>query len=169
LKSNGKIEMNRVMMAGLGLAGFGVFMLVTGKPSFSKPGSKPDPKPEKSGAKVAAAPAQPKAAVPVGIPVVVFAKIPDPVLPEVRAKKYEIPIRTALEKAGAGTVISAGTGLKDGGAEIAFVGVKMNLTDFKKGLPILKAELTRAGAPTATRLQYMQDEKPVDVEFEKAE
>lgn len=153
--------MNRVMMAGLGLAGFGVFMLVAGKPTISTQ--------VLSGVvgKAETAPPQPKAAV--RKPVFVFLKIPDPIMPEERDKKYEKPIKAALVKAGVGTVTGAGTGLKDDGAGIEYVGVDVNLTDFKKGVTILKAELRRIGAPKETRLQYSVGEMRIDVEFEEAE
>lgn len=112
--------------------------------------------------------AQPQASTPASKPVLVFIHIPEALMPTERGKKYEEPIDAVLKKAGVGSVTGSGTAMKKDGS-IGYVGVDANLTDLKKGLPVLKAELTRIGAPKGTRLQYSVGETRVDVGYEEVE
>ena len=41
---------------------------------------------------------------------------------------------------------------KDGNRTIKYVGVDVDLSDFDRGLPLLKAELRRLGVPPGTEL-----------------
>jgi hypothetical protein len=100
----------------------------------------------------------------------VFVKIPDPVEPLERGSKYEDPLDEALKKEKVGEVTGGGSQLskpdETGKAAIEWVGVDVDLTDFEKGLPILKRELLRLGAPPATVVEYERNGKSVEEKLE---
>jgi hypothetical protein len=50
----------------------------------------------------------------------------------------------------------------DGKKSIEWVGVDVDLSDFDKGMPILKRELLRLSASAATVLEYTRDGKHVE-------
>ena len=50
----------------------------------------------------------------------------------------------------------------DGKKSIEWVGLDVDLSDFQKGMPILKRELLRLGAPPATVLEYTRDGKEME-------
>ena len=90
--------------------------------------------------------------------VFVFVKIPESIMPIERGKKYEDPLDIALKKAGVGEITGGGSQLgepdKNGSPTIDWVGIDVDLTDQAAGLPLLKAELKRLGAPQGTTLEY---------------
>lgn len=90
--------------------------------------------------------------------VFVFVKIPESIMPIERGKKYEDPLDIALKKAGVGEITGGGSQLgepdKNGSPTIDWVGIDVDLTDQANGLPLLKAELKRLGAPQGTTLEY---------------
>jgi hypothetical protein len=96
----------------------------------------------------------------------VFVRIPEQIQPVERGAKYEDPLDAALKKERVGEVSGGGTQLSapdaDGKKSIEWVGVDVDLTDFEKGMPILKRELLRLGAPAATVLEYQRDGKEVE-------
>ncbi len=93
----------------------------------------------------------------------VFVKIPESIMPVERGEKYEDPLDIALKKAGVGEVTGGGSQLaepgKDGSPTIDWVGIDVDLTDPATGLPLLKSELKRLGAPQGTTLEYEIDGK----------
>ncbi len=93
--------------------------------------------------------------------VFVFVKIPEPMMPIERSEKYEDPLDSSLKQAGIGKVTGGGSQLgdpdRDGKREIEWVGIDVDLTDLAIGLPLLKAELKRLGAPVETTMEYELD------------
>ena len=96
----------------------------------------------------------------------VFVRIPEKIQPLDRGTKYEDPLDAALKKERVGEVSGGGTQLSapgaDGKQSIEWVGVDVDLSDFDQGMPILKRELLRLGAPAATVLEYTRDGKKVE-------
>jgi hypothetical protein len=95
----------------------------------------------------------------------VFVKIPEEILPLDRGEKYEDPLDASLKKAKLGEVTGGGTQLgkekPNGKKSIEWVGVDVELSDFEHGLPFLKSELKRLGAPIGTTLEFTRDGKTV--------
>ncbi len=83
-----------------------------------------------------------------------------------RGAKYETPLDTALKKEGVGEVSGGGTQLSapdaNGRKSIEWVGLDVDLSDFEKGMPILKRELLRLGAPPTTVLQYTRGGRQIE-------
>lgn len=96
----------------------------------------------------------------------VFVRIPEQIQPLERGAKYEDPLDAALKKERVGEVSGGGTQLSapdaEGKKSIEWIGVDVDLSDFDKGMPILKRELLRLGAPAATVLEYTRDGKEVE-------
>jgi hypothetical protein len=96
----------------------------------------------------------------------VFVRVPEQIGPIDRGKKYEDPLDAVLKKEGVGEVSGGGTQLSapdaTGKKSIEWVGIDVDLSDFSKGLPILKRELLRLGAPHATVLEYTRDGKKTE-------
>jgi hypothetical protein len=96
----------------------------------------------------------------------VFVRIPEQIQPLDRGTKYEDPLDAVLKKEGVGEVSGGGTQLSapdaDGKKSIEWVGVDIDLSDFEKGMPILKRELLRLGAPPTTVLEYTRDGKKIE-------
>jgi hypothetical protein len=97
--------------------------------------------------------------------VFVFVKIPESLMPIDRGDKYEDPLDEALKKAGLGEVTGGGSQLgdpnPDGTPRIEWIGIDVDLIDLPKGLPFLKAELSRLGAPKGTTLEFEIDGKRI--------
>jgi hypothetical protein len=91
----------------------------------------------------------------------VFVRIPEQIQPIDRGAKYEDPLDALLKKEAVGEVSGGGTQLSapdaNGKKTIEWVGLDVDLSDFEKGLPILKRELLRLGAPTNTILEYSRN------------
>ena len=94
-------------------------------------------------------------------PQLVLVRIPEPMEPPDRGAKYEDPLDAALKKEAVGEVNGGDMQLSvpdaDGKKSIEWVGVDVNLSDFERGMPILKRELLRLGAPAGTILEYSRD------------
>lgn len=88
----------------------------------------------------------------------VYVQIPESIMPVEREGKYGDPLDAALKKAGVGEVTGGGSQMsapdKEGKRAVEWVGLDVSLTDFDKGLPLLKSELLKLGAPSATVLEY---------------
>ena len=101
----------------------------------------------------------------------VFVRIPQALQPLDRAAKYEDPLNVALKKDRVGEVTGGGSQLsqpdKDGKRSIEWIGIDVDLTNFEKGLPVLKRELLRLGAPRSTVLEYSRDGKKTEETLEK--
>lgn len=84
--------------------------------------------------------------------VFVFVQIPESIRP------LEDPLDASLKAANLGEVTGGGSQLgemrKDGTAGIEWVGIDVELTDLERGLPFLKSELLRLGAPATTVLEF---------------
>ena len=95
----------------------------------------------------------------------VFVKIPESIMPIARGDKYEDPLDKLLQEAALGEVTGGGSQLgdpnPDGSAHIDWVGVDVELVDLESGLPFLKQELLKLGAPEATILEYQRGGKDV--------
>lgn len=46
---------------------------------------------------------------------------------------------------------------EDGTRDIGWIGIDVELADLEEGLPMLRAELKRLGAPDGTELEYERD------------
>jgi hypothetical protein len=94
-------------------------------------------------------------------PQLVLVRIPEQIQPLDRGAKYEDPLDAALKKEAVGEVNGGGTELSapdaDGKKSIEWVGVDVDLSDFERGMPILKRELLRLGAPPGTILEYSRN------------
>jgi hypothetical protein len=91
----------------------------------------------------------------------VFVRIPEQNQPLDRGAKYEDRLDAALKKEGLGEVSGGGTQLSapdaEGKKSIEWVGLDVDLSDFERGMPILKRELLRLDAPPDTVLEYTRD------------
>jgi hypothetical protein len=83
--------------------------------------------------------------------VFVYVRIPEPLWPQERGKKYEDPLAAALADAGLGKVTGGGQQL-DGGS-IEYCGVDVILNNRAQGLALLKDVLRRLGAPAGTMIE----------------
>jgi hypothetical protein len=81
----------------------------------------------------------------------IFVKIPESIMPAERGEKYQGPLDESLRSKDLGQVLGAGTELGEPDAEgkrfIQWVGLDIGLSDMERGLPFLKNELSRLGAP----------------------
>jgi hypothetical protein len=81
-------------------------------------------------------------------------------MPIDRGAKYEDPLDAVLKAEKVGEISGGGTMLapdKDGRKTIEYVVVDVDLSDFQKGMPILKWELIKLGVPKGTVLEYTRD------------
>ena len=94
-------------------------------------------------------------------PQLVLVWIPEQIPPPDRSAKYEDPLDAALKKEAVGEVNGGDTRLSAPNAEgtksIEWVGLDVDLSDFERGLPILRRELLRLGAPPGTILKYSRN------------
>jgi hypothetical protein len=94
-------------------------------------------------------------------PQLVLVRIPEPIQPPDRGAKYEDPLDAALKKEAVGVVNGGDMQLSapdaDGRKSIKWVEVDVDLSDFERGMPILKRELLRLGAPAGTILEYSRN------------
>jgi hypothetical protein len=89
-----------------------------------------------------------------------FVKIPDPVNPIERGRKYEDPIDAVMRKAGLGEVSGGGSQLDSDGS-ILWIGVDVDVFDAKVALPVLKAALLDLGVPPGTEIEESTDGDPI--------
>jgi hypothetical protein len=91
-------------------------------------------------------------------------RIPEPLKPLERGRKYESPLHEALTSRHLGEITGGGSQIgqekPDGTQDIEFVALDVNLNDLD-GLPVLRTELKRLGAPKGTTLHYELDGKSV--------
>ena len=94
-------------------------------------------------------------------PQLVLVRIPEQLQPVDRGARYEGPLDAALKKETVGEVNGGSTELSapdaDGKKSIEWVGIDVDLSDFERGMPILKRELLRLGAPAGTILEYSRN------------
>ena len=88
----------------------------------------------------------------------VYVKIPEPIGPIDRGRKYEDPLEAALHAQGAGRVTGGGQqlGVAPSGDRYVVVhcGIDVDLNEVPRGLELLRSELQRIGAPPGTELHY---------------
>jgi hypothetical protein len=94
-------------------------------------------------------------------PQLVSVRIPEQLQPLDRGAKYEDPLDAALKKEAVGEVNGGDMQLSapdaDGKKSIEWIEVDVDLSNFERGMPILKRELLRLGAPPGTILEYTRD------------
>jgi hypothetical protein len=94
-------------------------------------------------------------------PQLVLVRIPEQLQPLDRGAKYEDPLDAVLKKEAVGDVNGGDMQLSapDAGGKksIQWVEVDVDLSDFERGMPILKRELLRLGAPPGTILEYSRN------------
>jgi hypothetical protein len=87
-------------------------------------------------------------------------RIPESLMPLDRGSKYEDPLDAALKAANPGEVTGGGSELGAPGAEgkrgIEWVGLDVEIADIERGIPFLRSELTRLGAPASTVLEFIR-------------
>ena len=93
-------------------------------------------------------------------PTLVVVTIRESLDPVQRGKKYEDPLEIALAKAKVGEISGGGT-LFSKSRTIEAIQIDVDLTDLKKGIPLLKRELIRLGAPKGTTIEYEYNEKEI--------
>lgn len=90
--------------------------------------------------------------------VFVFVKIPESLMPVDRGQKYGNPLDAALKRESLGEVTGGGSQLSEPDAEdrrtVEWIGLDVELTELDRGLPFLKQELRRLGAPSETMLEF---------------
>jgi hypothetical protein len=90
--------------------------------------------------------------------VFVFVRIPESLMPLERGSKYEDPLDAALKAANLGEVTGGGSQLAAAGADgtraIEWVGIDVEVVDVERGIPFIKSELARLGAPSTTVLEF---------------
>ena len=87
----------------------------------------------------------------------VSVRIPESLMPLQRGQKYEVPLEETLGKRHLGELLGGGSQLgekkPDGTHDVKFVSLDIELKD-ANGLPVLRQELKRLGAPEGTTLHY---------------
>ena len=95
----------------------------------------------------------------------VYVRVMESLSPLDRGSKYEDPLNTVLKRHNVGEVTGGGSQLgepaADGTRKVEWIGVDVDLYDLDRGLPLLKAELVRLGAPEGTVLEFERDGKRV--------
>ncbi len=90
--------------------------------------------------------------------VFVFVKVPEPLMPIERGEKYVDPLDAALKRVELGEVTGGGSQLSEPDAEgrrtVEWVGLDVELLDLDRGIPLLKRELLRLGAPAGPTLEF---------------
>jgi hypothetical protein len=105
-----------------------------------------------------------RAALAARMPYAVFARIPDPVLPMVRGRKYEEPLDQSLVSAKLGMVTGGGT-QTDKNGKVAWVGLDIALADLEDALQFTRQRLREYGAPAGSVLEYRVGDQKVTVEI----
>ena len=93
--------------------------------------------------------------------VFVFVKVPESIMPIDRGEKYEDPLDAALKQEKLGEVTGGGSQLSEPDAEgrrsVEWVGLDVELTELARGIPFLKKQLLRLGAPAGTTLEFQRE------------
>lgn len=96
----------------------------------------------------------------------VFVQIPDHIDGRERRTKYQEPLHAVLMRERVGAIAGGGVHMSapdaEGKKSVEWVALEVSLSDFEKGLPILKRELLQLGAPDATTLKYTRGDKTVE-------
>lgn len=83
----------------------------------------------------------------------VFVKLDEVIQPADREARYERPLEAALREAGVGRVLGGVNSSTPEGA-IEWVGLEVELTDYIRGIPLLRKKLAELGAPRGSTLEY---------------
>jgi hypothetical protein len=109
---------------------------------------------------VAPAPPPPPPAPPAPHPpTLLYIKIPEPLGPVARGKKYEAPIDELLRAKDLGGVTGGGTMLSRA-KKIEYIGLDLQVTDVPAALPLLLAKLRELGAPQGTVIEESRADGP---------
>lgn len=94
-------------------------------------------------------------------PLFVYVRIPGDLDPDDREELFSDPLRTALGQEALGAVTGGGSCFmppdEEGGDDVEFCGIDVDIYDVGKGLALLRRELTRLKAPAGTALLYTLD------------
>lgn len=94
-------------------------------------------------------------------PLFVYVKMPGDLDPEERQELFAEPLRDALERQGLGTVTGGGSCFsppdEEGGDEVEFCGIDVDLYNVERGLALVTKELIRLKAVPGTVLLYELD------------
>lgn len=97
--------------------------------------------------------------------ILLFVKIPDPVLPIERDKKYADPLDAFLKEKGLGEVSGGGSQLSNpdaaGKRSIEWVGVDVDVYDPDKALPFVIEKLKQLGVPKGTVIEQSEPTKRI--------
>jgi len=85
----------------------------------------------------------------------VYVRIPEPLDPVERGRRYAEPLDAALTNAGIGEITGGGTMATE------FCGLDVTLRDFNKGVALLKLKLRQLNAPRGTVIEFECGEIPV--------
>lgn len=83
----------------------------------------------------------------------VTAKIPDPILPMERGRKYQIPLEEVLIPRKLGLVTGGGTQMGPNNS-IAWIDLEIGLANLEEALEITRQKLRELGAPPGSVLEY---------------
>jgi hypothetical protein len=81
-----------------------------------------------------------------------YIRIPEPLYPEERGRRYEEPLGEALAEARLGRVTGGGQQLGEGNS-VVYCGVDVVLRERVRGLEVLRQVLRQLGAPAGTVIE----------------
>ncbi len=93
-----------------------------------------------------------------------YAKLLDRIMPMDRGTRYEDPLQDALAGQGLGEVTGGGTAQNNDG-EILYVGIDMELSDLKAGVPLVCQVLEERGAAKGSQLLYSENGREQSAPF----
>ena len=103
-------------------------------------------------------------------PQLIYVFLPEPLGPIDRGEKYEDPIIDELERLGLGEVTGGGTGMgdegPDGRREIQSCGIDVETINVEAARVALRDLLPNLGCPAGTRLEYMDQDRELQDEFD---
>lgn len=91
-----------------------------------------------------------------------YVKIPDPIKPLERWKKYEEPLATALHEKKLGTITGGGS-MRQKDGTIEYCGIDLAASSEAKAVAVIKAVMHAAGAPKGTQIEYLGSNKVVAI------
>ncbi len=96
------------------------------------------------------------------VPIFVFVKITESIMPVERGIKYEDPLGDALKNAKLGEVTGGGS-LTSKVGKVEWVGIDVDLVNLEQGIPFLRRQLVALGAPKGSTLEYQFEGKKMQL------